>query len=106
MPPKRTRAQGTGETSHMESISQGSENPPLTAAQIVELVATTMAQVLASRPDSQPPLDQQTEEIRKLREEIENLRKEKSSAPPSPPAREGPFSVEVLDAELPQHFMK
>ncbi|KZV35406.1 hypothetical protein F511_27909 [Dorcoceras hygrometricum] len=104
MPPKRKRAQGTGETSHTESIAHGLENPPLTAAQIVELVATTVAQVLASRPDSQPPPDQQTEEIRKRREELENLRKERSSALPPPPAREVPFFDEVLDAELPQHF--
>ncbi|KZV56851.1 hypothetical protein F511_27410 [Dorcoceras hygrometricum] len=32
MPPKRTISQGTGETSNTESIAQGSENPPLTAA--------------------------------------------------------------------------
>ncbi|KZV44739.1 hypothetical protein F511_37832 [Dorcoceras hygrometricum] len=37
MPPKRTRAQGTGETSNTESTAQGSENPTLTAVQIAEL---------------------------------------------------------------------
>ncbi|KZV26877.1 hypothetical protein F511_22438 [Dorcoceras hygrometricum] len=102
MPPKRTRTQGTtGETSRTESMTQGSENPNLTAEQIAELVATTVAQVLASRQESQPPSDQQSEEIRKLHEELEILRKERSSAPPPPSAREVPFSAEVLTAELP-----
>ncbi|KZV51149.1 hypothetical protein F511_06213 [Dorcoceras hygrometricum] len=42
--------------------------------------------------------------MRRMYEELENLRKEKSSAPPPPPAREVPFSDEVLEADLPQHF--
>ncbi|KZV35831.1 hypothetical protein F511_25544 [Dorcoceras hygrometricum] len=88
MPPKRTRAQGTGETSNTESTTQGSENHNLTAAQIAELVATTVAQILTNRPESQPSPDQQSEVIRKLREEIERLREERSSAPPPQPARE------------------
>ncbi|KZV56009.1 hypothetical protein F511_12708 [Dorcoceras hygrometricum] len=104
MPPKRTRAQGTGETSRTESMSQGSENPSLTAAQIAELIATTGAHILADRPESHPPPDQQSEEIRKLREEIARLREERSSAPPPLSAREVPFSAEVLAAELPQYF--
>ncbi|KZV45419.1 hypothetical protein F511_42386 [Dorcoceras hygrometricum] len=104
MPPKRTRAQGTGETSNTKGIAQGSENPTLTAAQIAELVATTVAQILANQPESRPPPDQQSEKIRKLQEEIESLKRERSSAPPPPPAREVPFSAEVLAAELPQHF--
>ncbi|KZV23517.1 hypothetical protein F511_35082 [Dorcoceras hygrometricum] len=66
MPPKR-RAQGTGEASNTESIAQGSENPNLNAEQITQLVATAVAQILAGRPESQPPPDQQSEEIRKLR---------------------------------------
>ncbi|KZV36187.1 hypothetical protein F511_20086 [Dorcoceras hygrometricum] len=69
-------------------MTQGSENPTLTPAQIAELVATTVAQILADRTESQPPPDPQAEEIRKLREELENLRKERNSAPPPPPARE------------------
>ncbi|KZT76917.1 hypothetical protein F511_46059 [Dorcoceras hygrometricum] len=104
MSPKRTRAQGTGETSRTESMSQGSENPSLTAAQIAELVATTVAQILADRPESHPSLDQQSEEIRKLHEKIARLREERSSTPPPPSAREVLFSAEVLAAELPQHF--
>ncbi|KZV58068.1 hypothetical protein F511_42441 [Dorcoceras hygrometricum] len=67
MPPKRTRAQGTGETSNTESTAQGSENPNLTAAQIAQLVAATMEQILANRPEAHPQPDQQAEEIRKLR---------------------------------------
>ncbi|KZV16075.1 DNA-dependent protein kinase catalytic subunit (ISS) [Dorcoceras hygrometricum] len=126
MPPKRTRTQRSGENSNTESIAQGSENPALTPAQIAELVATTVAQILAGQHAPQPPpnLDQQAEEIRRMREELEarqteemrrmreelesqraeemkrmyeeleNLRKEKSSAPPPPPAREVPFSTE------------
>ncbi|KZV32337.1 hypothetical protein F511_22594 [Dorcoceras hygrometricum] len=81
-------------------MSQGSENPNLTVAQIAELVATTVAQIF---PQSQPPPDQQSEEIRKLMKEIERLREERSLAP-LPPAREVPFSAEVLSAELSQHF--
>ncbi|KZV21533.1 hypothetical protein F511_14871 [Dorcoceras hygrometricum] len=104
MLPKRTRAQGTGETSNTESTAQGSENPTLTTAQIAELVATTMAQILANQPESRQQPDQQSEEIRKLQEEIENMKRERSSAPPPPPDREVPFSSEVLAAELPQHF--
>ncbi|KZV14282.1 hypothetical protein F511_43849 [Dorcoceras hygrometricum] len=104
MPPKRTRAQGTGETSNTESTAQESENPTLTAAQIAELVATTVVQILANQLESCRQPDQQSEEIRKLQEEIESLTKERSSAPPPPPAREVPFSAEVLVAELPQHF--
>ncbi|KZV51710.1 hypothetical protein F511_13122 [Dorcoceras hygrometricum] len=104
MPPKRTTAQGTGETSNTESIAQGSENPTLTAAQIAELVATMVAQILANKPEPCRQSDQQSEEIRKLQEEIESLRRERSSAPPPSPAREVPFSTEVLAAKLPQHF--
>ncbi|KZV33635.1 hypothetical protein F511_12334 [Dorcoceras hygrometricum] len=121
MPPKRTRTQSNGENSNTESTAQGSENPALTSAQIAELVATTVAQILAGQHAPQPPpnLNQQAEEIRRMREELEarqaeemrkmyeeleNLRKEKSSAPPPPPVREVPFSDEVLEADLPQHF--
>ncbi|KZV51825.1 hypothetical protein F511_11202 [Dorcoceras hygrometricum] len=93
MPPKRNRAQGTGETSRIESMSQGSENPNLTVAQIAELVATTVAQILANRPESHTPPDQQSEEIKKLREEVERLREERSSAHPPLPAREIPRST-------------
>ncbi|KZV36033.1 hypothetical protein F511_31456 [Dorcoceras hygrometricum] len=75
-----------------------------TAAQIAQLVATTVEQILANRPESHPSPDQQSEEIRKLWEEIARLREERSSAPPPPPAREVPFSAEVLAVELPQHF--
>ncbi|KZV52573.1 DNA binding protein [Dorcoceras hygrometricum] len=73
MPSKRTRAQRSGENSNTESTTQGSENPTLTPAQIAELVATTVAQVLAGQPAPQPPpnLDQQVEEIRRMREELE-----------------------------------
>ncbi|KZV58544.1 hypothetical protein F511_12371 [Dorcoceras hygrometricum] len=120
MPPKRTRTQRSGENSNTESTAPGSESTALTPAQIAELVATTVAQILASQHNPQPPpnLDQQAEEIRRMREELEarqaeemrrmreelenkraeemrrmyeeleNLRKEKSSAPPPPPARE------------------
>ncbi|KZV34333.1 hypothetical protein F511_37583 [Dorcoceras hygrometricum] len=56
MPPKRTRAQGTGETSHTQSLSLGSKNPSLTAEQIAQLIATTVEQILADRPESHPPL--------------------------------------------------
>ncbi|KZV17924.1 receptor-like protein kinase FERONIA-like [Dorcoceras hygrometricum] len=104
MPPKRTRAQGTGETSNTEIIAQGSKNPTLTAAQIAELVATTVAQILANRPESRPQPDQQSEEIRKLQEEIESLKRERSSTPPPPPAREVHFSAEVLAAPTHQIF--
>ncbi|KZV30822.1 hypothetical protein F511_37019 [Dorcoceras hygrometricum] len=136
MPPRRTKARGTEENSNTESTTQGSENSTLTHAQIAELVATTVAQILAGQPAPQPPpnLDQQVGEIRRMREELEtrqaeemrrmreelesqrveemrrmyeeleNLRTERNSAPPPPPAREVPFSTEVLDADLPQHF--
>ncbi|KZV54319.1 DNA binding protein [Dorcoceras hygrometricum] len=121
MPPKRTRAQRSGKNSNTESTTKGLENPTLTPAQIAELVATTVAQILASQPapQPQPNLDQraeemrrmreelenqQAEEMRKMREELENLKKERSSVPPPPPAREVPFSIEVLEADLPQHF--
>ncbi|KZV14294.1 hypothetical protein F511_43757 [Dorcoceras hygrometricum] len=104
MSPQRTRAQGTGETSGIESMSQGSENPNLTAAQIAQLVATTVEQILANQPESHPPPDQQSDEIRKLQEEIARLREERSSGPPPIPAWEVSFSAEVLAAELPQHF--
>ncbi|KZV47722.1 DNA binding protein [Dorcoceras hygrometricum] len=74
MPPKRTRAQRSGENSNTESTMQGSENPTLTPAQIAELVATTVAQILASQPtpQPQPDLDQRAEEMRRMREELEN----------------------------------
>ncbi|KZV58620.1 hypothetical protein F511_43695 [Dorcoceras hygrometricum] len=104
MPPKRTRAQGTGDTSNTKRLSQGSENPSLTAAQIAQLVAATVEQILTNRHVSRPPPDQQSEEIRKLREEVARMRKERSSAPPPLPPREVPFSAEVLAAKLPQHF--
>ncbi|KZV32335.1 hypothetical protein F511_22592 [Dorcoceras hygrometricum] len=73
MPPKRTRTQRSGENSNTESTAQGSENPALTPAQIAELVATTVAQILAGQHAPQPPpnLDQQAEEIRRMREELE-----------------------------------
>ncbi|KZV53193.1 zinc ion binding protein [Dorcoceras hygrometricum] len=88
MPPKRSRVQGTGETTNMESISQRSENPNLTAAQIAQLVSTTVEQILANRPESHPPPDQQAEEVRKLWEEIARLREERSSVPPPLTTRE------------------
>ncbi|KZV55639.1 hypothetical protein F511_26803 [Dorcoceras hygrometricum] len=104
MPPKRSRAQGTGETSNTESTAQGSENPNLTTTQIAQLVAATVEQILANQPESHPPPDRQIEEIRKLQEEIARLREERNTGPTPPPAREVPFSPEVLAAELPQHF--
>ncbi|KZV46829.1 hypothetical protein F511_33135 [Dorcoceras hygrometricum] len=79
MPPKRTRAQGTGETSNTKSMCQGSENPGLTVAQIAQLIANTVEQMLANRPESHPPPGQQDEEIRKLQEEIARLREERST---------------------------
>ncbi|KZV47856.1 hypothetical protein F511_38529 [Dorcoceras hygrometricum] len=104
MPPRRTRGRGNKETSRTENSSWSSENPSLTAAQIAELVATTVAQILAERSNSNPPPDQQAEELSKLREEIASLREERGSAPPPSPAREVPFSAEVVLAEFPQHF--
>ncbi|KZV47437.1 hypothetical protein F511_22513 [Dorcoceras hygrometricum] len=77
MPPRRTRGRGNRETSRTENSSQILENPSLTAAQIAELVATTVAQILAERSNSNPPPDQQAEELRRLREEIANLREER-----------------------------
>ncbi|KZV23005.1 hypothetical protein F511_16756 [Dorcoceras hygrometricum] len=73
MPPKRTRTQRSGENSNTESTAPGSESTALTPAQIAELVATTVAQILASQHAPQPPpnLDQQAEEIRRMREELE-----------------------------------
>ncbi|KZV49164.1 acyl-CoA dehydrogenase-related protein [Dorcoceras hygrometricum] len=62
MPPKRSRAQGTRETSSTESMSQGSENPNLTAAQIAQLVAATVEQILENRPELHPPPDKKSQE--------------------------------------------
>ncbi|KZV38795.1 hypothetical protein F511_19845 [Dorcoceras hygrometricum] len=78
MPPKRTRAQRSGENRNTESTTQGSENTTLTLAQIAELVATTVAQILASQPapQPQPNLDSRAEEMRRMREELENQRDE------------------------------
>ncbi|KZV20162.1 hypothetical protein F511_01019 [Dorcoceras hygrometricum] len=104
MPPRRSRLQETGETNRTENLSQGPENPNLTATQIAQLVVVTVEQILANRPDSNPPPDQQAEEIGRLQEEFAHLREERGTNPPSPNAREVPFSFEVLNVELPQHF--
>ncbi|KZV50472.1 hypothetical protein F511_34916 [Dorcoceras hygrometricum] len=101
---RRSRLQETGETSRTENVSQGCENPPLTAAQIAQLVAATVEQILANRPEANPLPDQQTEEIRGPREEVARLREARVVETPPPTAREVPLSTEVLAAELPQHF--
>ncbi|XP_073025057.1 uncharacterized protein [Primulina eburnea] len=78
-------------------------------AELVRLITTTVEQVLAQRPDNNPPPGQdheaQRQEIQSLREEMERL-KEERNAPPLPPllARGIPFSAEILAAELPQNF--
>ncbi|KZV52540.1 hypothetical protein F511_20751 [Dorcoceras hygrometricum] len=67
MPPRKTRGRSNREADGTESLSQSSENPSLTAAQIAELVATTVEQILTERSNSNPPPDQQAEEIKKMR---------------------------------------
>ncbi|KZV52793.1 hypothetical protein F511_33245 [Dorcoceras hygrometricum] len=62
--PKRTRAQGTRETSRTKSISSGLEHPNITAAQIAQRVAATVEQ-LANRPESHSQPDEQVGEIKK-----------------------------------------
>ncbi|KZV41941.1 hypothetical protein F511_22056 [Dorcoceras hygrometricum] len=64
MPPRRSRIQETGETSRTENLSQGPAKPNFTVAQIAQLVVATIEQILANWPDSNPPFDQQAEEIR------------------------------------------
>ncbi|KZV23489.1 hypothetical protein F511_41878 [Dorcoceras hygrometricum] len=96
-PPRRSRLQETGETSR-------TENPPLTAAQIAQLVAATVEQILANRPKANPLPDEQADEIRGLREEVARLREARVAETPPLPARVVSFYTEVLAAELPQHF--
>ncbi|KZV46083.1 hypothetical protein F511_27119 [Dorcoceras hygrometricum] len=70
MPPRRNTLQETGENGSAENPSRGPKNQGLTVAQIVQLVAATVEQVLARRSKANSPLDPRVEEIRKLQEEV------------------------------------
>ncbi|KZV45717.1 hypothetical protein F511_26743 [Dorcoceras hygrometricum] len=56
-----------------KNLSRGTGSQALTAAQIAQLVATTMEQVMADRPGLNPHLNPQLEEIQKLREGVSRL---------------------------------
>ncbi|KZV22932.1 hypothetical protein F511_37845 [Dorcoceras hygrometricum] len=86
------------ENSIIENLSQEILNHDLTAAQIIQIVAATVEQVLSQRSKANSPLHPQVEEMRKLREAVSCLREEKSSGPPPPPVQDVPFSTEVLVA--------
>ncbi|KZV39602.1 auxin response factor 5 [Dorcoceras hygrometricum] len=102
MPPKRSRAQGMGETSHMQSLSQGSENPSLTAEQIAQLVAATVEQILANRTESCLPPNQKAEEIKKLQEEVaRHLTLPRDPLPPCPLNVEEPAHPPFVGARVP-----
>ncbi|KZV24663.1 hypothetical protein F511_35752 [Dorcoceras hygrometricum] len=102
MPPRRNRLQETGETSRTEDISQGCENPPLTAAQIAQLVAATVEQIMASRPGANPQPDQQAEEIRGLREEVARLREARATTKERKPKNEMHSSKEICNSLWPR----
>ncbi|KZV16422.1 hypothetical protein F511_30995 [Dorcoceras hygrometricum] len=62
IPLRRRRLQGMGETSRTENLSQGPENPNFTATQIAQLATATVEQILANRPETNAPPDQQAED--------------------------------------------
>ncbi|XP_073130787.1 uncharacterized protein [Henckelia pumila] len=77
-------------------------------AQVEQLVTAAVERAMAARAQTNPPPpppDQsaQVEEIKKLKEEMELLKK-KQSGYLATPVRNIPFSAEILESELPKNF--
>ncbi|XP_073152593.1 uncharacterized protein [Henckelia pumila] len=75
--------------------------------QMEQLVAAAVEKAMAARAANLPPpppdQNEQLEEIKKLKEEMELLKK-KQSGYLATPARNIPFSTEILESELPKNF--
>ncbi|XP_073120239.1 uncharacterized protein [Henckelia pumila] len=75
--------------------------------QMEQLVAAAVEKAMAARAANLPPpppdQNEQLEEIKKLKEEMELLKK-KQSGYLATPVRNIPFSAEILESELPKNF--
>ncbi|KZV55874.1 protein STICHEL-like [Dorcoceras hygrometricum] len=104
MPPRRNIVQHSGESRNNDSGSSpgGSRREEaLTTERIMQLVASTVEQVLARRGGTQPESrsQSQVEEVKKLQEEAQRLKDAQPT--PSPSAdRSVPFSKDVLPSQL------
>ncbi|XP_073132167.1 uncharacterized protein [Henckelia pumila] len=76
--------------------------------EINQLITAAVERAMAARAETNPPppppgQNAQLEEIRKLKEEMELLKKKKSGYLATP-VRNIPFSPEILESELPKNF--